>query len=65
MRVGPRKRTVRYVEEADGTRLRVVERRQCSTLDDFVGAVENLCIVRARGGPAGLAKAFETESSLN
>ncbi len=47
MRVGPRKRTVRYVEEAGGTRLRVVQRRWCSTPDGFVGAVENLCIIRA------------------
>ncbi len=44
MRVGPRKRTVGYVEEADR-----VERRRCSTPDDFVAAVENLCIVRVKG----------------
>ena len=28
--------------------MRVVQRGQCSTPDDFVGAVENLCIIRAR-----------------
>ncbi len=37
-----------YVEEAGGTRLRVVQRRQGA--DDFVGAVENLCIIRASSG---------------
>ena len=31
LQVGPRKRTVRYVEEAGGTRLRVVQRRRCAT----------------------------------
>jgi len=45
LRVGPRKRTVGYDEEAGGTRLRVAERGQGP--DDFVAAVENLCIVRA------------------
>ncbi len=45
LRVGPRKRTVGYVEETGGTRLRVVQ--NAGGADDFVGAVENLCIIRA------------------
>ncbi len=36
-----------YVEEAGGTRLRVAEHSRCSTPDDFVAVVENLCVVRA------------------
>ncbi len=40
---GPRRRTLEYVEEADR-----VQHGRCSTPGDFVAAVENLCIVRAR-----------------
>jgi hypothetical protein len=43
-RVGPRKRTVGYVEEAGGTRLA----GRAGKTDDFAAAVENLCIIRAR-----------------
>ncbi len=45
-RVGPRKRTVGYAEEADGVGTRFAGRTVRP--DDFVAAVENLCIVRAR-----------------
>ncbi len=31
LRVGPRKRTLEYVEEAGGTRLRVAQRWRCAT----------------------------------
>ncbi len=52
LRVGPRKRTVWYVEEAGGTRLRVggAARRMISSLrsdEGGVATVENLCIIRA------------------
>ncbi len=39
-----------YVQDAGGTRLRVAQRGRCSTPNDFVAAVENLCIIRARTG---------------
>jgi len=38
----------RGTKEAGGTRLRVAQ--ACSTLDDWVAAVENLCIIRANSG---------------
>ncbi len=41
---GPRKRAVQYVEEAGGTRLRVAQHGQGA--NDFVAAVENLCMIR-------------------
>ncbi|MEE8076474.1 MAG: hypothetical protein V3T60_12710 [Candidatus Binatia bacterium] len=43
----PQTYSLQYVEEAGGTRLRVVQHRRCSTPDDVVTAVENLCIVQA------------------
>ncbi len=54
LRVGPRKRTVRYVEEAAGHPLagRCNAVGAHSTTDDFGAAVENLCIVRASIGQA-------------
>jgi hypothetical protein len=50
LRVGPRKRTVRYVKEADrgGTRFAGRAGGAQRTPDDFVAAVENLCMIRAK-----------------
>ncbi len=50
MRIDPRKRTLEYVEEAEGYPLAgrghpLVGR--AGRPDDFVAAVENLCIIRA------------------
>ncbi len=43
----PQTYSLQYVEEADGGGTRFAGR--AVRVDDFVGAVENLCIVRARG----------------